>query len=64
MRLKCNFCEKYVTDRHVLPTDSLKLVTIGGRDYLVCEQHQGGANNGQPTIRRNSQRLSKTVKRV
>lgn len=64
MQVKCSLCEKYVIDRHVLPTDSLKLVTIDGRDYLVCEQHQGGFTNEKSAIRRNSQRLSKTAKRA
>lgn len=42
MQLKCNLCEKYVTDRHVLKTDILWLRTIRGTDYLVCKLHRGG----------------------
>jgi len=41
MRLKCNLCEKYVTDRHIYKTDELWLRTIRGRDYLVCKYHRG-----------------------
>jgi hypothetical protein len=40
--LKCNLCEKYVIDRHVVKTESLWLRTINGHDYLVCADHRGG----------------------
>jgi hypothetical protein len=50
MLLKCNLCEKYVTDRHVRKTDRLWLRLIRGRTYLVCDEHRGGTREPK-TIR-------------
>ena len=42
MLLQCEFCKKYVIDRHIEKTDMLWLRTVRGKDHLVCQQHRGG----------------------
>lgn len=44
MRLRCELCIKNLCDTASRNTDDLKLRTIDGRDYLVCEFHTGGTN--------------------
>lgn len=34
MKLQCNFC------RHKTKTDKLYLITVCGRDYLLCQSHK------------------------
>lgn len=57
MNLPCSFCP-YGTPK----TDRLKLLTIDGRDYLLCQEHfkQGDPNVYESNVQRNIYGVSKS----
>ena len=48
MKMRCTLCVQNLCNGASKKSEDLKLKTINGVDYLVCEFHEGGQPSEQP----------------